>query len=193
MSAGTASAIDVPGRVVCAGTDTGVSNVTVFFEIDPDLRSGVTDGNGDFVVRLPYDTGLSNVYLDVGAGPAFWGAVDIADRPFTFAVNVPECQPPPPPPPVCEELSTIREGLYCPPANLGNPQSECAAFGLTALQKDDNVNASAFDATTDADVALVKAGQCYNVYVGVTEGDLLTRPPERRQNISHVTYCSCPP
>ena len=85
------------------------------------------------------------------------------------------------------------EGLYCPPSSLGNGENECAAFGLAYLSKDDNLSGSSVDATTDADVALVKAGQCYNVYVGVTDGDLLTRPPERRQGISHVTYCSCPP
>jgi hypothetical protein len=60
-------------------------------------------------------------------------------------------------------------------------------FGLTVVDKDEGMSSAA---TTDAELALVKAGNCYAVYLGVEEGDPLS--PPYSQATSHVTYCGCP-
>lgn len=186
-----ASATPVSGQVVCKGTDVGVSNVTVAFERDPDWREGATDATGSFVVLVPYVDGISNVWLDTGSGIFLYGPVDIASQPFTFEVEVPGCTPPPPPPPPsCPELEELTEGPFCLSKPLGNPKRECGALGLVPVYKDDNLSGVSYPASTAADVALVKSGNCYNLVIGVAQGEPLSQP--YAQSISHVTYCACP-
>lgn len=193
LGAGAAWACDVQGSVVCAGTTDGIGGVTVGFTRNGWTYQAVTDASGTFAVTLPYYDVTSDVSLDFGAGPVPYQTVFIPyGTPSVlapFEVDVPGCAPPPPPPPVC--TAELTEGSFCPSASLGNPKSECKYFGLVPTYKEDNLSGATYAATTDADLAIVKAGSCYSVYVGVTAGEVLAAPYS--QGISHVTYCSCPP
>ncbi len=89
--------------------------------------------------------------------------------------------------------------VYCTDQPLGNPGAECANFGLDYTGgKDDDLSGLTFSATQDAYVAIVKSGtagcgpgeSAYRIYVNVSAGDELATPVD--QNISHVTYCTCP-
>jgi len=88
--------------------------------------------------------------------------------------------------------------LFC--TDPGNPDEECGNFGLLPQGKDDGLTGTSFVSTQNAYVAIVKSGSkgclnkgesAYRVYVNVTVGQTLLTPVD--QNISHVTYCTCPP
>lgn len=92
------------------------------------------------------------------------------------------------------------EPLVCfAPSALGSPEAECAAFGLVALAKDDDLTGASHVASQDAALALVKDGRgpcpqgesAYRTYTNVDAGDLLAQPAGAG-DISHVTYCGCP-
>jgi hypothetical protein len=92
------------------------------------------------------------------------------------------------------------EPLLCfEPSTLGSPAAECAAFGLVALGKDDDLSGASHVASQDAALALVKDGRgpcpagesAYRTYTNVQAGDLLAQPAGAG-DISHVTYCGCP-
>jgi hypothetical protein len=88
--------------------------------------------------------------------------------------------------------------IFCTDQPLGNPGSECAAFGLLPQGKDDNLSGLTHSSTQDAYLALVKSGtrgcgpgsSAYRVYTNVSVGEELHTPVD--QEISHVTYCACP-
>jgi len=72
----------------------------------------------------------------------------------------------------------------------GSPEKECAQFGLPALGKDDFEQVTA---SRCAQLALVKAGQCFTIYKPVVPGQALSTFDGK--DISHVTYCGeaqCP-
>lgn len=91
--------------------------------------------------------------------------------------------------PACP-VSLPEANPFCPSRPVGNPRAECELFGLTVLDKNDGTSGLLWSATTDARLALVKAGGCYQFYVDVKAGDPLATP--NGQGISHVTYCGCP-
>jgi hypothetical protein len=99
---------------------------------------------------------------------------------------------------VCEGLPDP-EPLLCLPV-LGNPSAECGYFGLVAQDKDDGLTGTTHVASQDAALALVKDGNgpcgqgeiAYRTYTDVHAGDVLEQP-EGAGDISHVTYCACPP
>lgn len=196
-------AVDVQGSVVCAGTSTGIPDVGATFTQGGFTYTAWTDANGVFNFHIYGDGGSLGTWgatldLTAAGGPADASMGDVYigwGTPFIlapFEVDVEGCAPPPPPPPPsCPELDGITEGAFCPASPLGNPKAECAYFGLVPSYKEDNLSGPTHTATTDADLAIVKAGSCYNVYAGVTEGDTLAAP--FTQGISHVTYCDCPP
>jgi hypothetical protein len=198
-------ACDVVGSVVCEGTSAPVSGVVPTFThlhwdgsvIEYSEPPFATDENGRFAFHV--DGQYCGEWYDVSLDPADDAAFSLADpvfldyqypylelEPFVVgASQVGACAPPP----VCEELLGETERSFCPDRGLfrGDAASECAYFGLSLLGKDDFQSTSA---TRDADLALVKAGQCYRVYLGVVVGDALEKP-ERGGAISHVTYCGC--
>jgi hypothetical protein len=98
-------------------------------------------------------------------------------------------------------LTIDPEPILCfAPSDLGSPEAECAAFGLPALGKDDDLSGSTWIATQDAAMAIVKDGRgpcpmgenAYRTYIDVHAGDVLEKPQDAG-DISHVTYCGCPP
>jgi hypothetical protein len=104
-------------------------------------------------------------------------------------------------PPVAECPVKVEPAeLFC--GDPGNTAEECGSFGLVPrayYDKDGGLSGLSFVSTQDAYVALVKSGSkgcpnhpdsAYRVYVNVTVGQVLETP--MGQDISHVTYCSCP-
>lgn len=92
------------------------------------------------------------------------------------------------------------EPLLCfAPSALGSPAAECAAFGLVALAKDDDLTGASHVASQNAALALVKDGRgpcpqgesAYRTYTNVNAGEVLAQPAGAG-DISHVTYCGCP-
>merc|ERR1712065_51007 len=67
---------------------------------------------------------------------------------------------------------------------LGNPEKECARFGMVLIAKDDHNQKIA---SRDADLTLVKAGTCYTLYPHAEKGTELSA--QDGKDISHVTYC----
>jgi len=67
---------------------------------------------------------------------------------------------------------------------LGNPEKECARFGMVPISKDDFNQKTA---SRDADLTLVKAGTCYTLYPHAEKGTELSA--QDGKDISHVTYC----
>lgn len=84
-------------------------------------------------------------------------------------------------------------------APFGSPESECGAFGLAVIGKDDNLDDAFHRASRSADLAIVKDGRgpcphgktAYRTYKWVSTGDILWKPLGAG-DISHITYCSCP-
>jgi hypothetical protein len=95
-------------------------------------------------------------------------------------------------------VQVASQDVYCSDSPLKNPGSECGAFGLEVLAKDDGLSGLTWTATHSALLAIVKSGthgcgpgqSAYRVYANVTAGDTLSTPAD--QGISHVTYCACP-
>lgn len=106
------------------------------------------------------------LYVDLGRLP-----VESAQCATTCTISLPAANP------------------FCPSRPIGKPRSECELFGLAALDKNDGLSGTTWTATTDARLALVKAGGCYKYFVDVKVGDALGSP--NGQGISHVTYCAC--
>ncbi len=98
--------------------------------------------------------------------------------------------------PACSVV--VEPHSFCTDQPIGSEGAECAYFGLSLIDKDDNLDGNAVGASTDAYVAIVKSGvgdcgpgdHAYRVYVDVQAGDTLESPSE--QDISHITYCACP-
>lgn len=101
-----------------------------------------------------------------------------------------------PPPSQCWIPSGVPLLCHAP---YGSPASECSAFGLVVLGKDDNLSDPSHRASMDADMALVKDGRgpcgsgqvAYRTYKDVSRGDTLWQPLGAG-DISYVTYCGCP-
>lgn len=194
---GTARAWDVTGSVVCGDTTIGVQGVEVYigYAGRPDwtFYNTLTNESGWFGVGVPDALTSADVYLLYGGNMTV--SYSVAIQPGVpigpFQLPADWCAPPPPPPPGCPELSQLTEGTFC--TKLTDPISECAYLGLEPMGKDDGLSGRTFTSTMNADAALVKAGGCYNLFVGVAVGDVLSAPPEYNKGISHVTYCSCPP
>lgn len=108
----------------------------------------------------------------------------------------------------CELSQPVPEsGVFCSANPLGSEDSECGAFGLVPIRKDDAlIPGNTFDwtALASARLVLVKTGSkacgqgeaSYAIYENVNSGDTVSTPPvpegENLQAISHVTYCGCP-
>ncbi|GAO04650.1 hypothetical protein PSR1_03545 [Anaeromyxobacter sp. PSR-1] len=203
LGARTASAREAWGYLVCESDESiAVSGAVLTFTQGSVVSTSYepTTAQGWYGFMLwPGDFGLWSVSIDLTAqgGPSNYdaGQVTIVETsPLSYVPTIkipagiiPACGGTPPPP-VCEELSGVENGsTFC--GNLGNPRNECAYFGLVPAGKDDGLSGLTHEASMDADLALVKAGLCYKVYVGVSAGDELQTP--NGKGISHVTYCSC--
>ncbi|WP_245529770.1 hypothetical protein [Anaeromyxobacter dehalogenans] len=203
LGARSASAREAWGYLVCeSDPSVAVPGAVLTFTqgsvVSTSYAPTGADGWYGFML-YPGNFGLWSVSIDLTAqgGSANYdaGQVNIVETsPLSFVPTItipagiiPLCGGTPPPP-VCEELSGVEDGsTFC--GNLGNPRNECAYFGLVPAGKDDGLTGQSHEASMDADLALVKAGTCYKVYVGVSAGDTLATP--NGQAISHVTYCSC--
>jgi hypothetical protein len=191
-----ARAWSVTGQVVCGDSTAGVQGVevTIGYWGHPEYTSytGTTDANGIFSIAVPDALTDASVHLVYGNYTADLGPIAISNYSLgSFSIPGDWCAPPPPPPPACTQLETIREGSFCVSKPFGSPKTECGAFGLVPIGSNDLSGGLSTTATMSANLALVKSANCYNVYLDVTQGDLLNAPYS--QAISHVTYCACPP
>jgi hypothetical protein len=199
MAPGAARAWAVTGAVVCGDSAVGVQGVqvTIGYWGHPDYTSytGSTDATGIFSIPVPDALTDASVNLVFGTYTADYGPVPVSNYSIgSFSIPADWCAPPPPPPPppppTCPALEIIKEGAFCLSKPFGSPKAECSAFGLQPVASDDLQGGLSTPATTTASLALVKAGLCYNLYLGVTQGETLNAP--YNQGISHVTYCNCP-
>ncbi len=194
-----ARASDVQGTVVCAGTGLPVADVQVTLAYGASVFSGLTGADGVFNIHVTpiYVTYALTIagspagsfYVGFGLNPTPWlldGDPGV-DGIQPFAADIPGCSPPPPV--ECEALAGLSDGSFCRDHPLGNPKAECGYFGVVALDKDDDIASQTTPSEYDAALAIVKTGNCYNYYVDVTVGEILSSPST--SNISHVTYCSC--
>jgi hypothetical protein len=185
----------VVGSVVCQDTGAALPDVGVTVTAGAVSVTDTTDGAGEWSFSgSSCAAGSYEVTLDLSSaggsasyalGPVAMGCAD----PFTvpaFVVNPPSCAPS-----GCEALEGFPERYTFCDSTI-NPNDECQAISpyLTTIYKQD-VSGSTTPATTDAAAAIVKAGGgCFTVYIGVTQGDILSKP--YKQGISHVSYCACP-
>jgi hypothetical protein len=198
VAPGVAWAWPVTGSVVCGDTTAGVQGVevTIGYAGHPDYQSytGVTDASGLFSIPVPDALTDASVHLVYGNFSSDFSAVITLGVPIgPFSIPGDWCAPPPPPPPpppACPALEIIQEGAFCLSKPFGSPKSECSAFGLQPSGSDEVAGGSSFTSTASANLALVKAANCYNLYLNVTQGETLSAP--YGQAISHVTYCNCP-
>lgn len=181
-------ACDVNGKIVCDTDPTvGVSGIQVVFTSPADATTNwvgetvsVTSGaDGSFHTSV---NGWEQTYgVNLSSAEYYCGSTSPSIYVDPIVVSSNDC----PGTPACVPVIPV-QFPYCPARPLGNPKAECEFFGLTVLDKVDGVSTNA---TMTADLALIKAGGCYSVEVGVTIGEPLTSPSE--QAISHVTYCVC--
>lgn len=104
---------------------------------------------------------------------------------------------------ICATAPPAQDLVCLPPPPPGSPDAECAFFapGSVSIGQDDPVTVP-HSATQDAAFAVVKTGvgttgctppnNAYRIVPNVSDGDPLL-PPGSGNDISHVTYCSCPP
>jgi hypothetical protein len=111
---------------------------------------------------------------------------------------------------VCS-VEVASQPTYCTDKPLGNEGKECGAFGLDVLAKisqpEQGSWGTCFNAPSGAYLAIVKTGSgacgsgdaSYAIYANVGEGQSLCTPEYvgenaelTRQQISHITFCSCP-
>lgn len=206
--ASAAWACAVEGRVICAGTSADpvpVASAAVTLNNNPiedsyDILGPVYTG-ADGTFRFDrvlwfgrwFDLGVvtdleSSHYDDAGFCSA-WGVTENFSK-AVIEVNASSCATGQ----GCEAVSGIQEGSFCLPSPIGRPKAECAYFGvpgLSVLDKNDGLSGYSTASTNAAAVALVKSGNCYNVYTNVTVGEVLSSP-QGAGAISHVTYCGCP-
>lgn len=205
LGARTASAREAWGYLVCeSDPSVAVAGAVLTFTQGNVVSTSYepTSAVGWYGFMLwPGDFGTWSVSIDLTTlgGPPNYdaGQVDIVETsPLSYVptIGIPAgvidaCGgPPPPPPPACQELDGVEDGsTFC--GVLGNPRNECAYFGLVPIGKDDGLSGLTYEASMDADLALVKAGTCYKVFVGVSAGDVVASPDNK--GISHVTYCGC--
>lgn len=189
----TASACDVSGTFVCARDQSiVVANKPISFTLvesmwanTPASLTVYTDGSGVLpATHVDWESTWNVAYY----GTLYCGAGEGAN-PGMGVVLVPDSNPACTPPVTCP-VSLPSTPTFCPSRPIGNPRAECELFGLAVLDKNDGTSGQSWLATTDARIALVKAGGCYKYFVDVKAGDVLGSP--NGQGISHVTYCGCP-
>lgn len=191
-----ASACDVWGKVVCT-TDTsiGVSGVPVTLT----KQSGIY---GEAVVNLSSDqNGDFSWHISGGstyvASPGGAIAACTTDEAIANGIDLGEIQ-------VFDALQCPGE-TTCPVINTagfpacfdtdnprpfaGNPRGECGYFGLSPLDKNEDITSTT--ATNTARLAIVKAGNCYDLFENVVAGETVLGTTSSN-GISHITYCVCP-
>jgi hypothetical protein len=158
-------------------------NVTLNGQALPPVAHDKNTGNvWHYWATLPTGV-IESIDASVGATPLHNGAAFVGD----WSCDGGMC-----------ELDEALAGSFCPEGPLTNPTAECTYFNLVNSGKDDQgFTGTTFGATMSAPLALVKAGNCYNVFVNVGSGETVSSPPGtgpqgQTQNISHVTYCDCP-
>ena len=130
---GTASACNVQGRVVCTGTDTGVSGVGVTLDRIGfgDTYVTSTNENGFFFTHVAWRGWTYGVTLDLGGGVLIPEDPVLCDTSGTlidipaYEVDAPTCGTPPPPPPPPPVTADCSPGFY-----KNHPETWCdACFG----------------------------------------------------------------